>query len=337
MSDNCPVCKTVLNKKKSTQNSAFSTYAYDCPRCGKFVFTFNESVLAMKLNYGNDDFKGFVLSHNIRKMQKNDSEVLLNNDMVEQILKGTLPKPAEQKNIFIRWVGDNIKAGGDYVRINEDSIIAIIGARKTTEFNFIFQHLKEKGFVKNETVVGGGRNTLMDVTLTFEGLEYYEKLERGNTDSRKAFMAMEYGDKELDEIVDNHFKPAVADTGFELYRLDKNPKAGLIDDRLRVEIRNSRFLIADLTHENNGAYWEAGYAEGIGKPVIYTCKKEEFNKDKPHFDTNHHLTVIWDKNKIQDTVDMLKATIRATLPGEAKLSEKWSKAIKTKEIEVQDV
>ena len=117
------------------------------------------------------------------------------------------------------------------------------------------------------------------------------------------------------------FKQAVADTGFELYRLDEKPQAGLIDDRLRVEIRNSRFLISDLTHDNSGAYWEAGYAEGLGKPVIYTCKKEKFDKDKSHFDTNHHLTVKWDTDNIEDAVKSLKATIRATLPDEAKLSD----------------
>jgi nucleoside 2-deoxyribosyltransferase len=60
-----------------------------------------------------------------------------------------------------------------------------------------------------------------------------------------------------------------------------------------VEIRACRFLIADLTHANNGAYWEAGFAEGLGKPVTYTCKKSEFAKAS-HFDTNHHLTVLWE-------------------------------------------
>lgn len=321
MSDNCPVCKTVLNEKKRTNNLAFSTYAYDCPRCGKFVFKFREGDLERTLNCSPDNDVTFVLSHNIRKMQKDDSEVVLDGNLVEKILKGALPTPAEQKDIFIRWVGNNIKAGGDYVRVNKSSILAIIGARTDTEFGFIFEHLKTKGVVKNKTVAGGGDSALMDVTLSFDGWEYYEELKRGDTDSRKAFMAMEYGDKELDEIVDEHFKPAVADTGFELYRLNEVPKAGLIDDRLRVEIRNSRFLISDLTHENNGAYWEAGYAEGLGKPVIYTCKKEKFDSDKPHFDTNHHLTVIWDKKEIQKAVESLKATIRATLPDEAKLSD----------------
>lgn len=203
MAENCPVCKTVLNGKKPTQNSAFSTYAYDCPRCGKFVFRFSESELAMKLNYGHDNDKIFVLSHNIRKRNEYDPEVCLDGILVEKILKETLPKPAEQKNIFIRWVGDNIKAGGDYVRINGDSILSIIGARKATEFDFIFQHLKEKGFIRNKTVVGGGENnTLMDVALTFEGLEYYEKLKREDTDKKQIGHGEEpYGGKDETEQV----------------------------------------------------------------------------------------------------------------------------------------
>jgi len=35
---------------------------------------------------------------------------------------------------------------------------------------------------------------------------------------------------------------------------------------------------------NPGAYWEAGYAEGLGKPVIYTCEEAKF-VEASHFDT----------------------------------------------------
>ena len=31
-------------------------------------------------------------------------------------------------------------------------------------------------------------------------------------------------------------------------------------------------------------YWEAGYAEGLEKPVIYTCEKNKFNSEKTPFD-----------------------------------------------------
>ncbi len=321
MSDNCPICKTILEGK----SPSLSVNHHDCPRCGKFFISREIELLLPRLfameEEKDDEEKMVILSHAIRKMQKEDSWPTLDGNLIKAILKQSLPTPAEQKDIFIRWVGDNIKAGGDYIRVYKNITLAIIGASTYKEFDFIFNHLAKKGIVENITVVGGADSALMDVTLSFDGWEYYEELKRGDTDSRKAFMAMEYGNKELDKIVEDHFKQAVADTGFELYRLDEKPQAGLIDDRLRVEIRNSRFLISDLTHENSGAYWEAGYAEGLGKPVIYTCKKEKFDKDKSHFDTNHHLTVKWDADDIEDAVKSLKATIRATLPDEAKLSD----------------
>jgi hypothetical protein len=151
------------------------------------------------------------------------------------------------------------------------------------------------------------------VTLTFEGWRLYEELRRGTPSGRKAFIAMEYGHTDLDALVNDHFKPAVAETGFFLRRLDDDQPAGLIDDRLRVEIQSSRFLLVDLTHRNLGAYWEAGYAEGLGKPVIYTCEESKFEV-ATHFDTNHNLHVLWNAANIEPALKKLKATIRATIP-----------------------
>jgi len=81
-----------------------------------------------------------------------------------------------------------------------------------------------------------------------------------------------------------------------------------------VRIQSSDFLIADLTHDNSGAYWEAGYAEGLGKPVIYTCESVKFKNHKTHFDTNHLATVPCDKDAPEEAGKGLKATICATLP-----------------------
>ena len=158
-------------------------------------------------------------------------------------------------------------------------------------------------------------------TLTFNGWNYYETLLKGAATYRKAFMAMKFGDDDLNAVLENVFEPSVKKAGFDLIKLDDVPQAGLFDDRLRVEIRSSDFLIADLTHANNGAYWEAGYARGLGKPVIYSCEKEKFKSQTTHFDTNHHLTVQWDKNAPEQAGEELKATIRATLPQLAKLED----------------
>ena len=131
-----------------------------------------------------------------------------------------------------------------------------------------------------------------------------------------AFMAMPFEDSLLDRVF-AVFKKAVRDTGFELRRLDEKAPAGSITDRLLVEIRRSKFLIAELTSDNSGAYWEAGFATGVGRPVIYTCEKRYFDELGTHFDTSHHQTVIWEEDKLDIAAEQLKATIRATLPDEA--------------------
>ena len=87
-------------------------------------------------------------------------------------------------------------------------------------------------------------------------------------------------------------------------------RAGVIDNIMRTEIRDSAFVIADLTHDNHGAYWEAGYAEGLGKPVVYICEREEFKTKGSHFDTNHCTTVLWSREDPDRFCQELIATLR---------------------------
>jgi len=331
-SDKCLICSLGLDETpKFHIHHDKSINLYSCKRCGDYWV---DSHLKDTLPYllDQDIRKIAVLSHWIRmkheviKKTPPDSQgfrkfILLDQELVSNIINRSPPTPAEQADNFVIWIGDNTNHGRHYIPVNKFSVPAIIGSITPEEFSFVFEHLKNQKIIEHKNATGRGNTDFADVTLSFSGWEYYFELKRGKKDSRRAFMAMEYGDTELDKIFADVFKPAVKETGYDLFRLIDRPKAGLIDDRLRVEIKTSRFLIADLTHENAGAYWEAGYAEGLGKPVIYTCKEEKFEEEKTHFDTNHHLTVLWNMKSTGDAAKELKATIRATLPDEAKLSD----------------
>jgi hypothetical protein len=59
----------------------------------------------------------------------------------------------------------------------------------------------------------------------------------------------------------------------------------------------------------------------LGRPVIYTCRKKEWDEGKAHFDTNHLNTIIWDPNDLGDAAKRLTATIRATQLAEAKMTD----------------
>ena len=296
-----------------TRRHDFGDKAYfDCPRCGLFGLTGTaEAILPGLLT---DRRKAAILSYFIRgKQRQGPDTLLLGSDLCKRVVEtGTLPTPQEQAENLIRWLGANLPGPGERVQVNFAEHGAIIGAQTPDGFHFVVRGLIASGLLEGDHHLGPFAPS--EVTLTFNGWERFEQLRRGAPSGRKAFMAMEYGDSLLDRLVNGHFRRAVTQTGFDLRRLDDEPRAGLIDDRLRVEIQSSRFLIVDLTHRNAGAYWEAGYAEGLGKPVIYTCEASKFTEGASHFDTNHRLHVLWTENEIDAAMKRLQDTIRATIP-----------------------
>jgi nucleoside 2-deoxyribosyltransferase len=126
---------------------------------------------------------------------------------------------------------------------------------------------------------------------------------------------MEFHDNILDPFVKDVLKPHVKEKlKIDVVDMRDSSKAGIIDNIMRERIRDAKFVLVDLTHENAGAYWEAGYAEGLGKPVIYLCEQTKFDEKKTHFDTNHCTTVMWSKDgDNQKFKDELIATLRRSL------------------------
>jgi hypothetical protein len=292
---------------------------FQCPHCGNYKID-RDACDDLSFNSKKRSELGHILSHLARRVQSTTGTkwASITPEKIQKLIEtGSLPSPQEQAEYLLHWLGSNLPGPGEAIKLTWKEHGAIIGSKSSEGFAFIINGLVSEGLIPQGVTINPDAEA--SVTLSFKGWHKFEELQRGSTTGRKAFMAMPYGKPEIDNIVDNYFRIAVQKTGFDLKRLDDVPKAGLIDDRLRVEIKTSRFLIADLTFDNNGAYWEAGYAEGLGKPVIYTCTKEHFDKGT-HFDTNHHLTVIWDKDEPEKAANLLKATIRATFP-DAKTDE----------------
>ena len=198
--------------------------------------------------------------------------------------------PSTQAMNIIRKVGDTVSRTGKPINWFPG------GDKFSTQ---LIQELVERGIVK---VVNSdqflGRTTFRGVNLTLDGWEQYESGKRGDFERNHGFIAMQFGDAELDPFVRDVVKPAIKDKlDYDLIDMRDVAEAGIIDNIMRARIRDAAFVIADLTHGNHGAYWEAGYAEGLGKPVIYICEKEKFEKQETHFDTNHCTTVTWSRDE----------------------------------------
>lgn len=311
---NCPICKTEVEECSLSDFEARAMIG--CPRCGEFqigeMTMLFKGLIEQSNNYA-------IISYWIRA---NQSEKLINltPDLLKSILNNTtLPKPKEQADNFILWMGKSVNSPEEEVIKTYNEIASIIGATDKENVRYIITHLKDNGLIN--TYIDSGSD--FQGHLTFGGWERYDELLHSNKDSKLAFMAMQFNNVTLTKIFNDVIKKAVDDTGFKIHKLDEAHRAGSIDDKLRVEIRRSRFIISDLTDDNNGAYWEAGFAEGLGMPVIYICEENKFNEKKTHFDTNHHLTVLWkdDEESLKKFAEELKDTIRETLHVEADMED----------------
>jgi nucleoside 2-deoxyribosyltransferase len=330
----CPICgSAAINSKE-----AINYCAFDCPRCGLWEADGSPSTTTSYLisTVGDWDIVGLRrrsrLSSVLRRQQrvdKPDRWIRLppmrnwaTSGWSDWQLDQLPPAPAEQLDQLIILVGDHQPSVAQSARLGSPVISAWIGVTITRAapedgLGWLLRQPENKEYF----AIWDGDNATLLFSLTMTGWMRYGTLKRGHVDSRRALMALKFGDPVLDRVVATCFSPAVEQAGFELRTLADAQPAGLIDDQMRVALRTSRFVVADLTHGSSGAYWEAGFAEGLGRPVIYTCRKTEWGENKSHFDTNHLVTVIWDPNELDMAGAMLTATIRATLPTEAKLEE----------------
>ena len=307
---------------------------YPCPQCAPFDLSVEAGDAIHQTAKGPTERA--VLSFAVRRIPRKGREVpLITGGLVRSLVETTkLPDALEQLDNLVVWFGETTQTG-EYVNVDE-RFQAVVGAARREGVEWATRNLLDVGLllrgdrqlhedIRDESGKAVGGVPFFGYALSAKGWERFRELKRSALGSRKAFMAMPFRAEPpelqamLDEMYEKHFRRAVAATGFALRRLDEDAPAGLIDDRLRVEILTSRFLIAELTTDNRGVYWEAGFAEGAGRPVIYTVR--EGYDSEVHFDTNHRLFVPWDPDDPEPAVKKLKDTIRATLPAEAKLDD----------------
>src|SRR3954468_15405714 len=92
-------------------------------------------------------------------------------------------------------------------------------------------------------------------------------------------------DKHLARVFRKGIKPALARYGFEARSVDEQAvKEGIIE-AIRNEIKGAYFLIADLSSARPNCYYELGFAQAIGKPVLII--KED--KTPTHFNIAHQM------------------------------------------------
>ena len=130
------------------------------------------------------------------------------------------------------------------------------------------------------------------VSVTPAGYLRLEEIRKDLASNDRVFVAMWF-DASMDKPYDEGLHLGIRNAGYTPVRLDREPAHGdRIDAKIIVEIRRSRALVVDATELRPNVMYEAGFADGLGLPVIWTVRKDFV--DKLPFDTRQLLHVCWE-------------------------------------------
>jgi hypothetical protein len=316
--EKCPVCLSIDGHQLVRGRTRSDRFIFlQCAVCGPYCV--DKFLIDDYLENPRTDLSRRIrgtLSHWIRLNENRSSEVVkLTEDIFSSVENNefSLPTPDQAALSIVSFIGDHVQTNGERIAELPPEFHAIVGTSTRNMAIDLLLELKERGLVR----ASDGQPMLgispYNFDLTLSGWEAYRQERKGKKVGGYGFLAMKFGDDRLESLVSGHLKPAIANLGYELVDMRDVAMAGVIDNIMRMRIRDANFVIADLTHGNAGAYWEAGYAEGLGKPVIYICEQEIFDQESTHFDTNHCTTVMWALSDPERFCSNLIATLKRSL------------------------
>ena len=147
--------------------------------------------------------------------------------------------------------------------------------------------------------------------ITAVGWQKIDELRKQEQVVQQGFIAMSF--REETRPIREAFRTAMQESGYSVAVIDEKEHNNQIVPEIFFEIERSKFLVVDVTYPNYGAYYEAGYAQALGKQVIICCRETEFHdkSTRPHFDISQKSMVVWKDEA--DLVQRLKRRIEATV------------------------
>lgn len=123
--------------------------------------------------------------------------------------------------------------------------------------------------------------------------------------NKKVFIAMSFAEDM--KGARKSIEKAVKDSGYTPMLIDVKEHNNQIIPEIYKEISDCKFVVADLTGQRGGVYYEAGFAVAKDKDLILCCKEG----DSPHFDVAQINTIFWKDE--QDLNERLIKRIKATI------------------------
>lgn len=287
----------------------------DCPQCGQFAIS-RSAVINLR---SVDDMDRWKVSAWINEFAPS---LVVSTD-IDLALASRTPSLHHRADRMLRWITNEFPPGRQFSladlgrwkafdNMPDDHVVIIGGALTASRLMPIGWNrtIEEMEFMVTE-VLCNEMGLLVsqnnhEYQVSPKGLLYLEG--RRESTSSIGFCAMWFNPEVL-ALWTHVIEPATRAAGYEPLRIDAKQHNGKIDDEIMASIRASRFVVSDFTGNRGGVYYEAGFAHGLGLPVIFMCREG----DELHFDIRQYNCIFWKPEDLEDAQSQLKNRILATL------------------------
>ena len=331
--DRCPIWDTPANVTQSTRDG----YDVDSPRAGGKYFCFRRAKIVMKQR--SERAKIQLTDWLVEKRRLGEKWPEINEHIVEDVEKKRKKTPIDRADEILRYLVErsdklgaivsysNCRQAPDHdheARVRLQELLAYGSCADPDELLYLVHYLEHEGLIELSIDVTG-RPNVNSCKLTVKGHSRLAALDSFQAISKSCFVAMWFGD-EVEDAYTKGIEPAVKKTGFNPIRIDRKHHNRKIDDVIVAEIRRARFLVCDFTTgllpdpsaptrqtavARGGVYYEAGLAHGLGKDVVWTCRRDLI--DHVHFDLRQYSKVLWEDGKEDEFCNELHERIRAVI------------------------
>jgi hypothetical protein len=301
----CPLCGRGLEKHYQAP-TAGGSYDVDCSICGHYAISATlEGLLATgETRRGFGAALPFLRAH-IRQATDRGEVVMITTENYEAIVRAHEATPVESQ---VRKTLELICRGarlGEWRELDLELQALRVDAKAPEEALLLLQYLEKRGLVEREQVQNRRR-----YRATVEGWDWATPL-GGAGLTGVAFVAMWF-DPSMDGAYEAIKAAVEVDCGLKALRVDRIQHNEQITNRILADIRSAQFTIADVTGQRQGVYFEAGFALGLNRPVIWCCREDQIGE--VHFDTRQFSHVVWkDPEALRSGLrDRIRGTILET-------------------------
>lgn len=257
--------------------------------------------------------QGLILNEKFpTEFYKVDAPILDNHKLEAIINEAIIPRtPKERIDNLLIYLHSLQEFEGSIIKFpnneSKNDLAKRLYFRNYNEMVFYLFTLWNDGYIKGVDASTKDGTDIISIQLTYYGLAKVIEINESGVNSERCFVALSFSEevKSIRESIKN----AITESGYKPILIDEIhfDSDVTINDALIAEIKKSKFVVADFTQHKHGVYFEAGFALGLKKPVLYLCHKDDFNKS--HFDTNHYPHIIY--SNLDELVEKLKTKIEA--------------------------